>query len=225
LRTILLSFMTLAAMFGSSCRASGDGSTLRDEPVRPADPPQEEDAVEPLTADNCLGDQDMNAEDVDISRCPDLPEYPEPATLGDTRTQVRLGAWEIGTTAEGETYKYGSLSEPGTSPRVLSFGGGQTNVTEDNIVCWAKGYYRLRKMLQNPPADYLKLHAAGFQQSFFQFLTDLRNGRTGFQRVTSYQDHLVKWVTVIRTDGVCVQPTLARFEQYAAAELRRRGIE
>ena len=177
-----------------------------------------------LNADNCLGDQDMDLEDVDISRCPALPSYPERARLGTTENEVSLGAWELGTTTSGENYKYGTLSAVGTGARALSYGGGSDLVNDDNIACWAKGYYRLRKMLQNPPAEYMKLHSHGFQTSFFQFQTDLRNGDTGFMKISSYQDHLVKWVTLIDRNGTCIQPTLKKFKKYAAQELIRRGI-
>lgn len=178
-----------------------------------------------FTADNCLGDQDLNAEDIDISRCPVLPSEPDSAALGGTDQIINLGAWELGQTAEGEVYKYGALSEPnGSEPRVLNFEGGSTKVNEGNITCWAKGYYRLRKILQNPPADYVKLRNAGFQVRFFQFQTDLRNGPTGFREIASYRDHLVKWVTRVEENGTCVQPTLAKFQAYLTAEIIRRGL-
>ena len=177
------------------------------------------------TEDNCLDGQDLNAEDIDISRCPDLPSEPNSAALGSSGKMIDLGAWELGQTAEGEAYKYGSLSEPnGQTQRMLLFEGGQTAVNQENLNCWAKGYYRLRKMLQNPPADYVKLRENGFQVRFFQFQTDLRNGNTGFKEITSYMDHLVKWVTVIKPDGSCVQPTPRKFQKYLSSELKRRGL-
>src|SRR5262245_44815101 len=71
------------------------------------------------TADDCLAGQDMNADDVDIARCPALPEYPEDVLLGTE--PVSLGAWEIGTTANGDTYKYGSLTSSDGGPMVLNF--------------------------------------------------------------------------------------------------------
>lgn len=172
-----------------------------------------------FTADNCIDGQSLYAEDIDVSNCPEIPSDPNSVALGNTRKMIDLGAWEIGTTAEGETYKYGLLYG-----NVLSFDGGETTVNEDNITCWAKGYYRLRKILQNPPADYVKLHSAGFQVRFFQFQTDLRNGSTGYMQISSYMDHLVKWVTVIQEDGTCVQPTLRKFNAYLKAEIARRGL-
>ena len=117
--------------------------------------------------DNCIDGQDLNADDIDISNCPALPSEPADAPLGGTDKVINLGAWELGQTAEGETYKYGDLSPVnGTEPRVLSYEGGSTVVNDGNIECWAKGYYRLRKTLQNPPADYVKLRDAGFQVRF-----------------------------------------------------------
>lgn len=189
---------------------------------------QPKDASDPVyTADNCLGDQDLNLPDIDVTNCPELPGLPEDARLGDSEEAISLGAWELGQTAEGETYKYGTLSEPGTQPRVMMFYGEdtETTVNEGNLTCWAKGYYRLRKILQNPPAEYLTLRNAGFQGRFFQFQTDLRNGPTGFLEISSYRDHLVKWVTVIQQDGTCVQPTLETFKNYVVAELIRRGVQ
>lgn len=178
------------------------------------------------TEDNCLDGQDLSAEDVDISRCPALPAFPAAAPLGTSGQMVDLGLWELGQTAEGEAYKYGPLSEPsGASPRTLSYGDGRTLVNDGNLVCWAKGYYRLRKTLQNPPADYVKLRQNGFQVRFFQFQTDLRNGPTGFREIASYMDHLVKWVTRIERNGTCVQPTSTRFQTYLRAELARRGLQ
>ena len=175
--------------------------------------------------DNCIDGQDLNAEDIDISHCPVLPNEPASAALGVTGQTIDLGAWELGQTADGSVYKYGSLSEPNDAePRILSYGGGSSVVNDGNIVCWAKGYYRLREILQNPPADYVKLRDHGFQVRFFQFQTDLRNGPTGFKQITSYMDHLVKWVTVIQPDGTCVQPTSGRFQDYLTAELARRGL-
>ena len=177
------------------------------------------------TADNCLDGQSLYAEDINVSKCPVLPSAPEAALLGETGKQISLGAWELGTTAEGEAYKYGSLSEAnGAAPRVLSYEGGSTEVNKGNLTCWAKGYYRLRKILQNPPADYMKLYNAGFQVRFFQFQTDLRNGTTGYKKISSYMDHLVKWVTLIKEDGTCVQPTMGRFQEYLKAEVTRRGL-
>ncbi len=184
---------------------------------------QSVDSVTALTADNCLGDQDMDAPDVDVSACPPLPSYPQSALLGGE--SVSLGAWELGTTADGEVYKYGTLSDVDSDPRTLSYGDGEVAVNAENLECWAKGYYRLRKMLQDAPREYVALRNAGFQGRFFQFQTDLRNGPTGFKKISSYQDHLVKWVTVITQDGVCEQPTLSKFRDYAARELTRRGIE
>lgn len=174
------------------------------------------------TADDCLDGQDMDAADVDISACPALPSIPDDAPMG--KDSVGLGAWELGTTAEGETYKYGTLSKPGTNPRVLKYEGGSTEVNDLNVECWAKGYYRLRKILQDPPAEYVALRDAGFQYRFFQFQTDLRNGPTGFKQIASFQDHLVKWVTVISAKGVCQQPTLSKFRTYAKGELTARGL-
>ena len=175
--------------------------------------------------DNCLTGQDLNAEDVDISHCPVLPVEPSSINLGKTSQVIDLGAWELGQTSTGEAYKYGSLSEPnGKEPRILSYEGGSAPVNEGNLICWAKGYYRLRAILQNPPADYVKLRDRGFQVRFFQFQTDLRNGPTGFKEITSYMDHLVKWVTRIEPNGTCVQPTTSKFQKYLTAELVRRGL-
>ena len=162
----------------------------------------------------------MDAADVDIKTCPALPDAPDTTMMG--KETIELGAWEIGTTADGDTYKYGSLT--GTNPRKLKFDGGTVAVNDKNIECWAKGYYRLRKMLQTPPAEYVSLHKAGFQFRFFQFQTDLRNGSTGYKEISSFQDHLVKWVTVITAAGVCQQPTLSKFTAYAKEELTTRGL-
>lgn len=187
-------------------------------------PPGETPATPTGTADDCLDGQDMNSPDVDISKCPAIPALPEDAPMGSQT--IGLGAWELGETKEGDTWKYGSLSKAGTTPRTLKFmeGGGTTEVDDLNLECWAKGYYRLRKMLQDPPAEYVALHKAGFQYRFFQFQADLRNGTTGFKQLTSFQDHLVKWVSVLTKAGVCQQPTLSKFKAYAAAELETRGL-
>jgi hypothetical protein len=174
------------------------------------------------TADNCLDGQDLDAADLDISHCPSLPEAPQSVALG--AEQVSLGAWELGTTANGDRYKYGSLASGEAGQRILTFEGGSVAVNEGNVSCWSKGYYRLRKILQDPPREWLALRNARFQHRFFQFQTDLRNGPTGFRKITSYQDHLVKWVTVIDAAGVCQQPTLGEFRDYAKSELTRRGI-
>ena len=173
-----------------------------------------------LAEDRCLDGQDMDAADIDIKTCPALPDAPDQAMMG--KETIDLGAWEIGTTADGDTYKYGSFT--GTNPRKLKFDGGTVAVNDKNIECWAKGYYRLRKMLQTPPAEYVALHKAGFQYRFFQFQSDLRNGSTGYKEISSFQDHLVKWVTVITAAGVCQQPTLSKFKAYAKEELTTRGI-
>jgi hypothetical protein len=97
-------------------------------------------------------------------------------------------------------------------------------VNDKNVECWAMGYYRLRKILQTPPAEYVALHKAGFQYRFFQFQTDLRNGPTGYKEISSFEDHLVKWVTVITASGVCQQPTMSKFKAYAKAELTSRNL-
>ena len=193
-----------------------------DDPATQQDPAKKDPAKATGTADDCLDGQDMDAADVDISKCPALPAAPASAPMG--AETISLGAWELGTTADGDTYKYGSLSKPGTSPRVLSFDGGQVAVNDENVDCWAKGYYRLRKILQDPPKEYLALYKAGFQYRFFQFQTDLRNGATGYKSIASFQDHLVKWVTVISKTGQCQQPTYTKFKTYAAAELETRGL-
>jgi hypothetical protein len=172
--------------------------------------------------DRCLDGQDMDGPDVDISKCPPVPSIPAKTAMG-TET-IDTGAWEIGTTADGDTYKYGTLSAPTSNPRVLTFDTGKVNVNDLNVECWGKGYYRLRKMLQTAPAEYVALHKAGFQYRFFQFQSDLRNGPTGFKQITSFEDHLVKWVTVITAKGVCQQPTLTAFRAYAKGELTRRGV-
>lgn len=177
------------------------------------------------TEDNCIDGQDLNSADIDILNCPDIPVKPTLAPLGGTDQMVNLGNWELGQTDEGATYKYGPLSEvDGIEPRVLSYSGGSTVVNQENLTCWAKGYFRLRKILQNPPADYQKLRDHGFQVRFYQFQTDLRNGPTGFKEITSYMDDLVKWVTRIEPDGTCVQPTTDKFQKYLTSELNRRGL-
>lgn len=176
-----------------------------------------------LPEDRCLDGQDMDAADIDISKCPELPSIPEDADMG--KQSIDLGAWEIGTTAEGQTYKYGTLTGSGSDTRTLIYDGGNTKVNHENIECWAKGYYRLRKMLQTAPAEYVALHDAGFQYRFFQFQTDLRNGRTGFKEISSFEDHLVKWVTIVDADGKCEQPTMKEFRAYAKGELQARGIK
>ncbi len=179
-----------------------------------------------FTEDNCIDGQDLNSEDIDIGNCPALPQLPSPAPLGNTGQMISLGAWELGQTAEGAIYKYGLLSVPSNKePRVLFYEGGSSTVNSENLTCWAKGYYRLRKILQNPPADYIKLRDHGFQVRFFQFQTDLRNGSTGFKEITSYMDHLVKWVTRIELDGTCVQPTVDKFQKYLSDEVLRRGLQ
>ena len=175
------------------------------------------------TADKCLDGQDMDAADINVSTCPAIPEIPEEALMG--KAKIGLGAWELGETADGDTYKYGTLSAPsGTKARTLEFDGGSVAVNKENLECWAKGYYRLRKILQDAPAEYVALHKAGFQYRFFQFQTDLRNGPTGFKAIASFEDHLVKWVTVITAQGVCQQPTLSKFKAYAKSELTKRGL-
>ena len=170
--------------------------------------------------DRCLDGQDMDAADVDVKTCPAIPDAPDTTPMG--KDTIDLGAWEMGTTADGDTYKYGSLT--GSNPRKLKFDGGTVAVNDKNLECWAKGYYRLRKILQTPPAAYVALHKAGFQYRFFQFQTDLRNGATGYKEISSFQDHLVKWVTVITASGVCQQPTLSKFRTYAKDELKSRGL-
>ncbi len=172
--------------------------------------------------DRCLDGQDMDGADVDLSKCPPVPSIPADTPMG--KETISTGAWEIGTTSAGDTYKYGTLSSPSSNPRVLTFDTGSVPVNAENLECWGKGYYRLRKILQNAPAEYVALHKAGFQYRFFQFQSDLRNGPTGFKQISSFQDHLVKWVTVITAQGVCQQPTLTAFRDYAKGELTRRGI-
>jgi hypothetical protein len=172
--------------------------------------------------DRCLDGQDMDAADVDVSACPPIPEIPDEAPLG--KDAIDLGAWEIGTTSDGENYKYGTLSAPTSNPRILKYSGGSSPVNAENLECWAKGYYRLRKILQDPPAAYVALRKGGFQFRFFQFQTDLRNGTTGYREISSFQDHLVKWVTIVSAKGACEQPTLSKFRQYAKDELALRGI-
>jgi len=166
----------------------------------------------------------MDVPAFDIRKCRALPVRPEEAPIG--KVSISLGAWELGTTKDGDTYKYGKLSKPGTNPRTLTFmeEAGSVEVNDLNLECWAKGYYRLRQILQNPPKEYVALHDAGFQYRFFQFQTDLRNGSTGYKNISSFQDHLVKWVTVISAKGVCQQPTLSKFTAYAKGELETRGI-
>lgn len=190
--------------------------------------PVEETPVEPVekaTEDNCLDGQDLDAPDVDVKTCPEIPSAPTKAPFGkEAKEKIDLGAWEIGTTSDGATYKYGSLSKPGTNPRTLKHDAGTSEVNAENLECWAKGYYRLRKILQDPPAEYIALKKAGFQYRFFQFQTDLRNGSTGYKKISSFEDHLVKWVTVISKDGVCTQTTRAAFRDYAKSELSRRGL-
>ncbi len=196
-----------------------------DPTTTPTAEPKPEDKAVPTSSskaaeDRCLDGQDMDAADIDIKTCPALPDAPDDTPMG--KETIGLGAWELGTTKDGDTYKYGSLT--GSNPRKLKFDGGLSAVDDKNVECWAKGYYRLRKMLQTPPAEYVALHKAGFQVRFFQFQTDLRNGPTGFKAIASFQDHLVKWVTVISKTGVCEQPTLSKFKAYAKSELEGRSL-
>lgn len=207
---LLLALASLATFTGCAAEDSDDVDSASPE------------VNERLSADDCLDGQDMNAPDVDISRCPTLPSTPRSARVrgGD----VSLGAWELGTTSTGEHYKYGSISSNNAGEYRLNYESTSAAVNDENIQCWAKGYYRLRNYLKAPPREWLALRSAGFQGRFFQFQTDLRNGPTGFRRLTSYQNHLVKWVTVIDANGVCQQPTLDQFRDYAKSELDRRGL-
>lgn len=199
---------------------SGDGTETPPE-TKPQPPAPTSSSTAP--EDRCLDGQDMDAADVDISKCPAIPVLPEDVPNGK-KDSFSLGAWEIGTTADGATYVYGSLSAPTSKPRTLYYDGGSVAVNDGNLECWAKGYYRLRKILQTPPAEYMALRKAGYQYRFFQFQTDLRNGPTGYKAISSFQDHLVKWVTVVTAKGVCQQPTLGKFREYAKSELTRRGL-
>ncbi len=213
-----------------STPAPGDSTAppTTDPPATTDTPPATKPPVKSsstLPEDRCLDGQDMNAADVDIKKCPELPSAPDSVPIGtDGKDEYDLGAWEIGTTSTGDTYKYGSLSAPGTNPRTLKFDTGTAPVNAQNIECWAKGYYRLRAILQNPPAAYVALRKAKFQYRFFQFQTDLRNGPTGYKQISSFQDHLVKWVTVVSKTGACQQPTYNAFRDYAKGELTDRGL-
>ena len=190
------------------------------------DEEQERVSLEPLSPDDCLQSQDLYASDVNIEQCPALPPLPMPSSLGSNGPEVSLGAWELGQTLDGDTWKYGSLKflDDGTANLLYYGDENSAAVNEQNIECWAKSYYRLRAILQNPPTGYAQLVEAGFQGRFFQFQTDLRNGSTGFKKISSYRDHLVKWVSVIDETGACQQPTLAEFESYVNSELLRRGL-
>ena len=174
--------------------------------------------------DRCLDGQDLNAADVDISKCPELPTAPETVPYGKS-DEFDLGAWEMGTLTNGQTYKYGTFSLPGVSPRTLKYDGGSAEVNQGELDCYAKSYYRLRKILQDPPVEYITLRKAGFQYRFFQFQSDLRNGPTGYKAISSFEDHLVKWVSVISKAGVCTAPTLQAFIDYSKDELDTRGIK
>jgi len=202
--------------------ASADAGTVEETPDAAVD--AEPPPVSQLPQDRCLDGQDMDGPDVDVSSCPALPNAPASTLMGQNKVKIELGAWEMGTLSNGETYKYGSLSAASTNPRMLNYDTGSVAVNAENLSCWAKGYYRLRRILQNPPAEYVALHKAGFQYRFFQFQSDLRNGPTGYKKISSFEDHLVKWVTVINAQGVCEQPTLTKFRDYAKAELTRRKL-
>lgn len=201
---------------------STDGTDAVPQPAADAGTPPKPTSSSKAPEDRCLDGQDMDAADVDVSKCPAIPSIPADTPMG--MESINTGAWEMGTTANGDNYKYGTLSSPTSNPRVLSFDGGMVAVNAENLECWAKGYYRLRKILQDPPAEYVALYKAHFQYRFFQFQSDLRNGPTGFKQITSFEDHLVKWVTVITPQGVCQQPTLGKFRDYAKGELTRRGL-
>lgn len=227
-----LSLVALIAVGAAACTAtvtpgggSSSGSTPTPDGGVDSGTPVEVDAGKeppPNTPDGCLDGQDMNADDVDITYCPPIPTAPKDVTVEGKK--VSLGAWELGTTAAGKTYVYGSLSAPETTPRMLKYEGGEEAVNDENLMCWSKSYHRLRKILQEPPAEWLALKNAGFQYRFFMFQTDLRNGPTGYKAISSFEDHLVKWVSVVNKDGTCTQPTLAKFKAYAAAELKKRNL-
>jgi hypothetical protein len=236
MKKLLIALFVSMPLVGCTQKTTDDqapppGSPAEPDPGQPADgtqPPkdgtdgQDQQSSVPKTEDNCLDGQDMDAADVDVKACPAIPSLPNDVKVG--KEKYSLGAWELGTTSKGATYVYGSLSAPTSSPRTLTYEGGEVEVNDKNLECWAKGYYRLRKILQNPPAEYVTLRKAGFQYRFFQFQTDLRNGPTGYRGISSFQDHLVKWVTVISAQGVCQQPTLSKFREYAKSELTRRGL-
>lgn len=249
----LITSLVLASALGLACSSSKDNNnnannnnvdagTQTPEDSGQTEVPDAEPVI--LTPDDCIDGQDLDAADIDISKCPPIPESAEPVFYKGKK--IDLGAWEIGTTAEGKTYKYGSLSEPGTDPRVLTYCADdscktteEVAVNAENLSCWAKNYYRLRKILQDPPAEWLTLRNAtkpddwdtsikgawaGYQYRFFQFQTDLRNGSMGYKKIASFQDHLVKWVSVVDEEGKCDQTTLSEFKAYAASEVKRRKL-
>jgi hypothetical protein len=243
--------MLVAIHIGAGCtettptvnggNASG-GPIAEDDAGVVEEMPDSEAALNPNASlapeDRCLDGQDLNAPDVDVSKCPAVPTAPAKAMfMNNPKLKVDLGAWEIGTTGDKVNWAYGSLSAASTDPRILTWrsdvnmSNGATPVNAQNLECWAKGYYRLRAMLQNPPAEYVALRKLknptdpnGFQYRFFQFQTDLRNGATGFKAIASFQSHLVKWVTVVNKDGTCDQPTFSKFQKYAAAELKTHPV-
>lgn len=183
----------------------------------------EDKADDVNAAETCLDGQDLDSAEMDISQCPQLPSSPDSSVLGIGGERIRLGAWELNMSNEGDTFVIGSIGEHDEETDTWTF-AGRTDVDEANITCWAKGYYRLRKILQDPPAAYVRLSEAGFQGSFFQFQTDKRKPGWGYPGISSYKDHLVKWVTIVEADGSCSPPTLQEFADYAAAELERREI-
>ena len=91
-----------------------------------------------FTENDCLGDQDLNQPNVDISNCPAIPEYPEDAY------DYPLGAWELGQTREGEVYKYGDLTAADQNPRKLQYSGGETAVDQTNKRWQASDGHRSR---------------------------------------------------------------------------------
>jgi hypothetical protein len=202
---LTVSILAIAALWG--CRSRGDdASAVRGDEVE---------------APDCLAGQDHEAADVDISACPPLPLYPDPATMMTPNgpVTVDLGAWEI-----YPGYKYGSLVDGANGGKELhDQNDGVTPVDDVLVTCWAKNYYRLISYLRNPPPSYVALHETGNQMRFFQFLSDARQGggMAWGGRIASYQNHLVKWNNTVNASGVCLQHTKSEFDTYAAARLQQ----
>ena len=176
---------SLVALTSSSCKEREPESTaLKSEATAPPPPP----ATTPVNQAISNPNLDLDVRDFDASDFPETPERPvAPPEVAQFGISPYIGGYEV-----WPGYKIMGLSTWKTQDtQQAPFEIGLAD-------CFRKSYWRLYKILQNPPSEYLKMVKDHDGPSdFYVFINDVRKGNPNaawHDKLVNFQNSIVKWL-------------------------------
>ena len=177
---------SLVSLTVSSCKERGpESAAVKSEEAALRPPPSAPTLVNRALTNPSL---DLDIRDFDASEFPETPESPEvPPEVAKFGINPSIGGYEV-----WPGYKIMDLST--WKAQDTQQGPFEIGLAE----CFRKSYWRLYKILQNPPSEYLKMvkdHDG--PSNFYVFINDVRNGNPSaawHDKLVNYQNNIVKWL-------------------------------